>query len=119
MTWLELLIQAVAEHKRGIAGVADQISVSRTTLSLILANKYPAKTDRIAAKVLDTYARISCPHLEQTITQAQCRDFATRSAPTNSPRDMRHWRACQSCPLKPAAVDPHGVKTQPEGDHLA
>jgi hypothetical protein len=116
MTWRDLLQQAVADHKRGRAGVAEQIGVSRTALSLILGGKYPAKTDRIAAKVLDTYARIDCPHLGQTITQAQCRDFASRGAPTNSPRDMRHWRACQSCPLKPHAADPHGVKTQP-GDH--
>ena len=109
MTWLDLLQQAVAEHKRGVAGVAEQIGVSRTALSLVLANKYPAKTDRIAAKVLNTYARVSCPHLGETITQAQCIDFATRTAPTNSPRDMCHWRACQSCHLKPATAtgEPH------------
>lgn len=112
MTWIELLQQAVAEHKRGIAGVADQMGpgVSRTALSLVLAGKYPAKTDRIAAKVLDTYARIGCPHLGETITQVQCRDFSTRTAPTNSPRDMRHWRACQGCSLKPATAtgeEPH------------
>ncbi len=104
MTWLELLQQAVAEHKRGIAGVAEQIGVSRTSLSLVLAGKYPARTDRIAAKVLDAYARIGCPHLGETITQAQCSGFATRTAPTNSPRDMRHWRACQGCPHKPATA---------------
>src|SRR5512139_1056079 len=117
MTWLELLQQAVAEHTRGRAGVADQLGVSRTAISLVLGGKYPASTDHIAAKVLDTYARIACPHLGETITQAQCRDFATRSAPTNTPRDMRHWRACQGCPLKPAAVEPHGVKTQPGEPH--
>lgn len=102
MKWFELLQKAVAEHKRGVAGVAEQIGVSRTSLSLILGGKYPAKTDRIAARVLNTYARTACPHLGETLTQAQCRGFAIRSAPTNSPRDMRHWRACQGCPLKPA-----------------
>lgn len=106
MTWFELLQQAVESHPRGRAGVADQIDVSRTTISLVLASKYPASTDHIATRVLDTYARISCPHLDTTITQAQCRDFAIRSAPTNSPRDMRHWRACQGCLLKPKADKP-------------
>lgn len=103
MQWLEILRQAVEDNPRGIAGVADQMGkgVSRTALSLVLANKYPAKTDRIAARVLDTFARISCPHLGETVTQAQCRHFANRAAPTNSPRDMRHWRACQACPHKP------------------
>lgn len=111
MTWLETLRQAVADHKRGIAGVAEQLDCSRTTLSLVLAGKYPAKTNRIEARVLNTYARIDCPHLGETITQAQCRGFAERPAPTNSPRDMRHWRACQGCPLKPAP--------QLQGEHHA
>jgi hypothetical protein len=111
MTWLDLLATAICENPRGIAGVAEQLGVSRTTMSLVVAGKYPAKTDRIAARVLDTYARIACPHLGITITQSQCRAFAGRSAPTNSPRDMRHWRACQGCPLKPTQ--------QPQGGHHA
>lgn len=106
MQWLEILRQAVEDNPRGIAGVAEQIDVSRTALSLVLGGKYPAKADRIAARVLDTYARIDCPHLGETVTQAQCREFAHRAAPTNSPRDMRHWRACQACPLNPAEGDP-------------
>lgn len=106
MTWLELLAQAVADHPRGRAGVALQLDISRTAISLVMAGKYPASTDHIAARVLNTYARVDCPHLAQTITQAQCRGNAERSAPTNSPRDMRHWRACQGCPLKPAVNQP-------------
>lgn len=99
--WKSLLARAVEANPRGIAGVADELRVSRTTVSLVLAEKYPAKTDRIQAKVLDTYARLACPHLGDTITLSACRGHAMRAAPTNSPREMRHWRACQGCQSKP------------------
>lgn len=99
--WLELLKNAVDEHPRGKAGVADELEVSRTTVSLVLAGTYPAGTDKIAVRVRDRYDRIACPFLASAITPDACRGYALRQAPTNSPRDMRHWRACQSCPRKP------------------
>jgi hypothetical protein len=101
--WLELLRQAIAADPRGIAGVAEAIGVARATLSLVANDKYPAKTDKVAAKVLAVYDRLDCPHTGEALTRATCQLMATRAAPTSSPRDMRHWRACQTCPNKPAS----------------
>lgn len=72
--------------------------VSRTTVSLVLNGKYPAKTDRIELLVLTRYGRVQCPHLAQEISFAECRGHHAREAPTSSPYAMRHWRACQECP---------------------
>lgn len=99
--WVDLLRRAVAAHPRRKAGVADELDVSRTAVSLVLAGKYPASTDKMAARVRDKYDRIACPYLAETISPDACRSYALRPAPTNSSRDMRHWRACQSCPNKP------------------
>lgn len=96
--WLTLLQQAVTATS--MTAVADKLDVSRTTISLVLADKYPAKTDKIAAKVLDTYARITCPHTGMEITYAECRQLSTSAVPTSSPQAMRYWRACQSCTHK-------------------
>lgn len=101
MNWLDMLRKAVEENERGCAGVAEVLDVSRTTISLVLNDKYPAKTEKIEAKVMDAYARVECPHLAETIGINACRGHALRTAPTNSPREMRHWRACQSCACKP------------------
>lgn len=101
MTWLELLQNACEQHPRGNAGVAEELEISRTAISLALNGKYPAKTDKIAAKVLELYARVDCPHLAENIAINACREHALRTAPTNSPREMRHWRACQTCACKP------------------
>lgn len=96
--WMELLQHAVAETS--ITRVAEQLEISRTSVSLALAGKYPAKTDKIAAKVLDVYARLTCPHTTIEISHAECRALSTSAVPTSSPQAMRHWRACQSCPHK-------------------
>lgn len=98
--WLAILKQAVKASSR--QAVADRLDVSRTTISLVLSGKYPAKTDKIAAKVLDMFARITCAHTGVEITHAECRALSTSAVPTSSPQAMRHWRACQSCAHKGA-----------------
>ena len=98
--WLTILKQAVEKSSR--QAVADRLEVSRTTISLVMSGQYPAKTDKIAAKVLDVYARLTCPHSGAEISHAECRALSTSSVPTSSPQAMRHWRACQSCANKGA-----------------
>lgn len=93
--WLDLLKEAVANSNR--AAVARELDVSRTTISLVLDGKYPAKTDKIAELVLNTYGKVDCPHLAVQITLAECRSYHEMNVPTSSPRAMKHWRECQSC----------------------
>jgi len=99
--WLDLLRDAAKATSK--QAVADELSrlgkkkIGRTAISLILNGKYPAKTERIETLVLTRYARVQCPHLNENIPFAQCRDHHTKDAPTHSPFAMRHWRACQEC----------------------
>jgi hypothetical protein len=104
--WLDLLRSAVAATStqavaEALTETAAQLrhscKVSRTAVSLVLNGKYPAKTDRIELLVLTRYAKVHCPHLQQDIDFATCRQHHTREAPTSSPFAMRHWRACQDC----------------------
>lgn len=94
--WLDLLKQAVERTNTQV--VADELGISRTVVSLILNDKYPAKTDKVAEKVLAVYSRVECPHTGENISMATCKTHHTSAAPTSSPRAMRLWRACQSCP---------------------
>lgn len=96
--WMKLLIDAIQQSGRGgKAEVARKLGVSRPTISQICNGNYGAKTDRVAKKVLEIFGRINCPHLGTEITQEQCRNNHDRAAPTSSPREMKHWRACQAC----------------------
>ena len=99
--WLDLLRERVSATSIGAVSremKAKGYDISTTTISLVLREKYPAKTDKIETLIVSAYSRISCPFLEREIAGAECREFHTRDVPTSSPYAMRHWRACQGCP---------------------
>ena len=104
--WLGMLVHAVATHPRGRAGVADDLGLSRSAISQVLAGVYPARTDKIGRRVVAQYNRVDCPHLLVSLTEAQCHAYALRPCPTASPREVRHWRACQRCPHRPTKGEP-------------
>lgn len=93
--WQNLLKQAV--EATNITQVAAKLAMSRTAISLVMSGNYPAKTDKIAARVLDVYGRVSCPFLGADIVQAECRAQRSSAVPTSSPRAMQFWRVCQGC----------------------
>lgn len=95
--WRVLLDRAVVATSK--QAVADRLGVTRTAVSLVCSDKYPAKTDKFAARVMDVLGREHCPWLDVEIARSQCREFCDRGAPTSSPREMRHWRACQVCEI--------------------
>jgi DNA-binding XRE family transcriptional regulator len=95
--WRVLLERAVAATSK--QAVADRLDVSRTAVSQICSDTYPARTDKFAVKVMAVFGRVECPYLGVEITRAQCREFHGCRAPTSSPREMRHWRACQGCEI--------------------
>lgn len=97
--WMKLLQDAIADSGRGgKAAVARKLGVSRPAISQICNGQYAASTDHIAKKVIAVFGRINCPHLNMEITPEQCRHNRERDAPTSSPREMKFWRACQTCP---------------------
>jgi len=98
--WLTLLRQAVADSSK--ATVAAELGVSRPAVSLLLLEKYPGKTDRMAARILERYARMDCPHTGKSVTPDHCRKFCGQ-VPTASPAALRQWRACRACPNNPNA----------------
>lgn len=57
--------------------------------------------DSFVMRVINTFDVVACPHLEQQIAMAECKEYALRPCPTSNPKDSRHWRACQACPKKP------------------
>lgn len=83
MSWLELLQREVARSSR--QKVANQLGVSRTTVSLVMAGKYGAATDAIAQRVLNTFGHIDCPVVGQIFTQAM-RDVSRPHSTFKQPR---------------------------------
>lgn len=99
--WLPLLRQAVEADERGITGVAERLGYSRPAISRVLSGTY-GNTDRLAAQVLATYARIDCPHLRTSLAPDECASYAGRSYSAITAADVPHFRACRKCKHNPA-----------------
>lgn len=99
--WRALLDAALERLGGSKTALAEELGVSRTLVSLVCHGKYPGKLDAFAARVVEAYDRHLCPALDREISRPACADIAFRPAPTSSPREMRHWRTCQTCPHKP------------------
>ena len=98
--WLVILRAACAESS--IAAVGRQIGYARSSLSLVLAGRYPGGTDKVAEAVMRVLVgRVTCPHLGTDIPAGECRDHAARPMPQSKPAALRHWHACRACPLNP------------------
>ncbi|MGE4539239.1 MAG: LacI family transcriptional regulator [Desulfovibrio sp.] len=101
--WLALLTEEAA--RTSITATARRLGYSRTSISLVLAGKYPGGTDKMAARVLEAFRRVVCPLLDKEVTPAECAKNGGR-VPTSSPAALRLWRACQTCPHRPDETIP-------------
>jgi hypothetical protein len=103
--WRDILLREVAGDKRGKAGVATRLGVSRSYVSRVLSSGSSAYAEvprEFILRVLDLESEIVCPAAANTKRpRADCHK-ANTPAPTHNPLAMRTWRECQSCANKPA-----------------
>lgn len=98
--WILLLADEVRATNRKVTG--ERVGISRSAVSLALANRYPSPSTRsIEKKVLLALDGLNCPAQQLTISVEQCRDYRARPAPTHNPMAMRMWRHCQTCRHNP------------------
>lgn len=103
--WIDLLRAEVAGG-RTKADVAREIGMPRPSLSMLLSGNYPAGLDKVtrryAAKVVSLYRnQVLCPHLKAGIGIDICHSHASAPMAIGDPTKLRHWAACQMCPLNP------------------
>jgi hypothetical protein len=124
--WYTLLVATCHKRKRHL--VAKELGVSAPLISQVLngSGKYStgeASTQRLAQRVLHSYAPFECPYLsadagKQVLIDAQqCRGHAHRAAPVSNPHHMQHWQACHQCehrewaaPVQPRPLIKRGAR---------
>jgi len=108
--WMQIL-RADIEATGSVTATAARVGIARSSLSALInataSSPYStgkASTAKVAERVMNTIGLFACPFLseyhgaEHRISGLQCREFAYReNPPTNAPREMQHWRSCQSC----------------------
>ena len=93
-----LLASAVKESSR--AKVAERLGVSRTSVSLLLSNKYIGGTEQMQARVLDVLGDVKCPVLG-SIPMTECQKNRTAKFTPSNPQRVQLFRACKECPNNP------------------
>lgn len=102
--WLSWLRERVAEVG-SMQAVAEEVGISRTAISLLLAGKYTAGTDKVAAKIT-AFAqrdRVWCPHLKVALDASACANYAAAAMPMSDPAALKLWIACRGCPNRSGA----------------
>lgn len=95
---LDALVRAEVE-KSSQAAVARRCKISAAALSQLLAGSYSGSAARLEPLIKAAFNGVECPHLGRKITLDACSDFRNRELPQSSARALRHWRACQACPI--------------------
>ena len=94
--WISALARAVEQSSK--AAVAKRIGISRTSVSLLLANKYPSpQTNKMQAKVEAVLNGVNCP-LYGALTNAQCQKERQKPFIASNPIRVQQYRTCAQCP---------------------
>lgn len=119
--WRARLQEAVAKHPRKITGLAREIGLSRSALSTVLSGKYPAKSLTGPLQKVALWlggGNVTCPFLKKIITEGSCWRYRTRPQPSGDARELRHYVACEDCPIGDAVVAKFGKSRKERGDEV-
>lgn len=106
--WVIALAKEVDSSNRTV--VAKRMGVSRTSISLVLANKYPSpSTQGIEKRLAAMLNGVSCPVMGD-ITNEQCQIERQKPFIASNPTRIRLYRACSTCSHNPASGDSHVCK---------
>ena len=99
MDWLDILRDRVTAQ--GLPAVAKALGVAKSTVCMVAGSKYPARTDKIEARVLAVYGSqtVACPVLG-AIDAAACADNQTRAQRiglrAGNPETLRLFKCCSN-----------------------
>jgi hypothetical protein len=101
MHWLDLLKNKV--ELLGRRQVEADTSMSKTTLSLVLNDKYPGNLSNIESQVIIAYTNttVACPVLGD-IAVKRCNTEQIKGFSPSNPQRIKLYKACATCPHKKA-----------------
>ncbi|MGB0732454.1 MAG: hypothetical protein ACPGPF_01775 [Pontibacterium sp.] len=106
--WIVLLANAAEQSTK--AAVAKRLGISRSSVSLLLANKYPAaNTHKMQAVVEAGLGGMTCPVLGE-ISASECQKQRETPFSSSNPTRIALYRACQRCPHNPKAAGEQHAK---------
>lgn len=90
----------IVEKAGSNQAAADQIGINRASVSTLLANKYPANTEKMKEKILTFGTGKQCPILDQ-ISAEECQKNREQKFISSNPQRVALYRACRQCKHNP------------------
>lgn len=90
----------VVEQEGTKAAAASRLGINRASVSTLLANKYPACTNKMEKTIMAWSSLVQCPVLGP-ITGEECQTEREKPFVGSNPRRIQLYRACRSCPRNP------------------
>lgn len=103
MTTARQIVDGLRANGVPYSEIATKTGQSKATVVLWYTGKYPAKADRVEARIVAAYDTVRCPYLQDDLPRHKCAEYHGRSFPTGSPKALDHWRVCQVCQHNPNA----------------
>jgi hypothetical protein len=102
--WIEVLKREV--KAKGPKIVAQELGLNRTTIDLIVQQKYQASTDKVLERVKKVYGHdgnVLCPVLD-IITPLRCADLWNKAKKigmkASNPETLRLYKYCLTCSVR-------------------
>lgn len=86
------------------AAAARRLGINRASVSTLLANKYPASTDKMAQAIMAWSSTVQCP-IRGPITGDECQKEREKPFVGSNQMRIRQYRACRSCPRNPECLE--------------
>ncbi len=90
----------VVEQEGSNAAAARRLGINRASVSTLLANKYPASTDKMAQVIMAWSSLVQCP-VQGPITGEECQKERNKPFVGSNQMRIRQYRACRSCSRNP------------------
>ena len=90
----------IVEESGSYAAAGRRLGINRASVSTLLANKYPANTQRMANIILAFASATHCPVLGE-ISAKECQAEREKPFIASNPQRIALYRACSQCPLNP------------------
>lgn len=105
-SWVDVLRAEAEKPGRSKQAIANELDISRTAVSLLIAGKYTARMDKVSAKiapkVMALYSnQLWCPHLRASIGPGVCASHHTAPMTMSDPDKLKQWAACRGCSQNP------------------
>lgn len=94
------VLASVVQQEGNRAAASRRLGIDRASISTLLANKYPACTNKMEKTIMAWAGGVECP-IRGRISADECQTEREKPFIGSNPRRIQQYRACRNCSHNP------------------